>query len=54
MAEFIRAMNLKAEQLGLDQTRFSNPHGLQNAFNTSTAKDILTLAMYASENKTFR
>ena len=47
-------MNLKAEQLELAQTRFSNPHGLQNAFNTSTAKDMLVLGMYASEDKIFR
>lgn len=35
-------------------SRFSNPHGLQNAMNTSTAKDILTLSMYASKNNKFK
>ena len=45
---------MKTDQLELKQTRFSNPHGLQNALNISTAKDILTLAMYAAEDKVFR
>jgi len=35
-------------------TRFSNPHGLQNAMNTSTARDILVLSRYASKNQKFR
>ena len=35
-------------------SRFSNPHGLQNAMNKSTAKDILTLSMYASKNNKFK
>jgi len=47
-------MNAKAEELELTQTRFSNPHGLQNAMNTSTAKNILSLSLYATGNKKFR
>ncbi len=35
-------------------SRFSNPHGLQNAMNISTAKDILYLSIYASKNHKFR
>jgi D-alanyl-D-alanine carboxypeptidase len=35
-------------------TRFSNPHGLQNAMNISTAKDVLTLSIHASKNTKFR
>jgi len=31
-------------------TRFSNPHGLQNAMNTSSAKDIIKLSIAASKN----
>ena len=47
-------MNVKAAELDLTQTRFSNPHGLQNALNISSAKDILTLSVYASQNPFFR
>lgn len=54
MNEFIKAMNNKAEDLELVHTRFSNPHGLQNAMNISTAKDILKLCVYASKNTNFR
>ena len=42
--EFISKMNEKALKLGLFNTRFSNPHGLQNALNTSSAKDIILLS----------
>ena len=42
-------MNTKGEDLGLALTRFSNPHGLQNDMNISTAKDILVLSMYATK-----
>ena len=47
-------MNCKASELGLVLTRFSNPHGLQNAMNVSSAKDIMLLSVYASQNRTFR
>ena len=47
-------MNTKAQQLGLINTKFSNPHGLQNAMNLSTAKDIIILSQYASNNAKFR
>ena len=52
--EFIRMMNVKADELELIHTRFSNPHGLQNAMNVSSAKDMLTLSVYASRNLLFR
>ena len=47
-------MNVKADELGLVQTRFSNPHGLQNAMNVSSAKDMLLLSVYATGNRLFR
>jgi D-alanyl-D-alanine carboxypeptidase len=47
-------MNLKAEQLGLTATIFSNPHGLQNAMNVSSSKDLIILSHRASLNETFR
>lgn len=52
--EFVRQMNCKADELGLSLTRFSNPHGLQNAMNISTARDILTLSRHAARMHLFR
>lgn len=54
VSEFIREMNVRADDLELIHTRFSNPHGLQNAMNVSSAKDILLLSVYASKNRLFR
>ena len=47
-------MNAKAQFLGLTYTFFSNPHGLQNAMNQSTPKDMLILSQYATNNSHFR
>jgi D-alanyl-D-alanine carboxypeptidase len=47
-------MNQKADELGLTYTRFSNSHGLQNAMNISTTRDILHLCIYATKNESFR
>ena len=47
-------MNKKAEELSLTNTTFSNPHGLQNAMNTSCPKDLITLCVYACKNQKFR
>ena len=46
-------MNQQAYELGLINTRFSNPHGLSNAMNTSSAKDILKLSFKASKHPFF-
>jgi D-alanyl-D-alanine carboxypeptidase len=43
-------MNKKAEDIKLQETTFSNPHGLQNAMNTSSPKDIINMSVYASKN----
>jgi len=45
---FIRAMNAKALALGMDETRFADASGLHNG-NTSTARDLVRLALAASE-----
>ncbi len=45
---------MKAVELSLEQTRFSNPHGLQNAMNMSNAKDIIKLSCYATKNNKFK
>ncbi|HHW13933.1 MAG TPA: D-alanyl-D-alanine carboxypeptidase [Firmicutes bacterium] len=44
---FVAAMNRKAKELGLKNTNFSNPTGLDDADNYSTAADLATLCRYA-------
>jgi D-alanyl-D-alanine carboxypeptidase len=41
---FVRAMNERASELGLECTRFSTPHGLKDAGNRSCAADLAALA----------
>lgn len=50
---FSEQMNRKAEQLALHDTHFSNPHGLDDSGNFSTARDLATLAQYAMNNALF-
>jgi D-alanyl-D-alanine carboxypeptidase len=41
---FVRLMNERADELGLDCTRFSTPHGLKDEGNHSCAADLAALA----------
>jgi D-alanyl-D-alanine carboxypeptidase len=41
---FVRMMNERAHQLGLSCTRYTTPHGLQDAGNRSCAADLAALA----------
>ena len=50
---FAELMNDKARTLGMTQTHFSNPSGLDAQDHYSTAKDLATLAAYAMENPIF-
>lgn len=51
---FIKEMNLKAIKLGMKNTTFENPHGLNdNSKNISTAEDMSKLMRYAIKNKEF-
>lgn len=50
---FVREMNEKARQLGLKNTHFANPHGLDAAEHYSSARDLAILARYAMENVLF-
>lgn len=50
---FIQAMNLKARDLGAFDTRFVNPSGLDEAGQTTTARDLARIASYAMENPEF-
>ena len=43
-AAFIRRMNETARRLGMLNTHFANPHGLPNASQVSTARDMALLA----------
>lgn len=53
--EFISKMNEKAKELGMDNTFFENPHGLDDdTRNYSTAYDMALLAKYAYKNKIYR
>ena len=46
-------MNKKAEELGLTQTHYITPHGLDNAEHYTTAYELAKLTDYALENKKF-
>ena len=47
-------MNEKAAALGLENTHFANPHGLNDPEHYSTARDLALLTAAAMENRTFR
>lgn len=52
---FVYLMNQKAKQLGMLNTHFANPSGLDNQKNHySTAYDMALLTRYAMNNKTYR
>ena len=51
---FIKKMNEKAKQLGLKNTKFSNPIGLYDENNYSSARDVSTLLIYALKNTKFK
>jgi serine-type D-Ala-D-Ala carboxypeptidase (penicillin-binding protein 5/6) len=42
--DFVRVMNQRAAEMGLDCTRFSTPHGLKDEHNHSCAADLAALA----------
>lgn len=51
---FAQLMNDKAAALGLENTSFRNPHGLDAEGHYSTARDLAALACYAMQNEQFR
>ena len=53
-AAFVGLMNRRAQELGLKNTRFENPHGLDGADHRSTAHDLAALMLYCMENPAFR
>ena len=50
---FAELMNNKAEELGLENTHFVTPHGLDNSEHYTTAYELAKLADYALNNETF-
>ncbi|MCI8654693.1 MAG: D-alanyl-D-alanine carboxypeptidase [Clostridia bacterium] len=51
---FANLMNEKADSLGLENTHFVTPHGLDNDEHHTTAYELAILTNYALENETFR
>jgi len=53
--EFIKKMNEKAKEIGMENTNFNNPHGLDDdTKNYSTAYDMALLSRYAYKNRIYR
>lgn len=50
---FVELMNAKAAELGLGQTRFANPHGLDEPGHYTCAADIATLTTVAMADPRF-
>lgn len=52
---FVKMMNQKAKELGMENTIYENPHGLdEETQNYSTARDMALLSSYAWKNRTYR
>lgn len=51
--EFSNLMNKKAEELGLANSHFESPHGLDSDGHYTTAYELALLSDYALQNKTF-
>lgn len=53
-AAFVRAMNARAVELGLSNTSYANPIGLDDPDNYSSARDLATLARRLMSDRGFR
>ncbi len=51
---FVSLMNEKADSLGLTDTHFDNPHGLDGETHYTTALELAKITAAALENETFR
>jgi len=52
---FVRMMNTKATEIGMTNSSFQNPSGLdETTFNLSTARDMALVQRYAMNNPIFR
>ena len=52
-ASFVRLMNEKAQELGMCDTHFDNPHGLHSQEHYTSAYDLALLCGYAMQNAEF-
>ena len=50
---FVSLMNRKAKEIGLSNTHFENPHGLDHENHYTTAYDLARLMAYALKNESF-
>ena len=51
---FVAMMNRRAASLGLKNTHYNNPHGLDSNGHYSTARDVTKLLMHVSKYEDFR
>ncbi|MEO0531687.1 MAG: serine hydrolase [Planctomycetota bacterium] len=51
--KFISAMNTTAEELGMNETGYRNPHGLTAEGHVTSARDLVKLAHAAMQHETF-
>lgn len=51
---FVLEMNKLMKELHLSSSHFSNPHGLMQKNNLSTARDVAKITCFAMKNKRFR
>lgn len=51
---YVKLMNKRAEELGMNETHFTNSTGLHDTNHYSTVKDIAKLLEYALQNDIFR
>ncbi len=52
--DFVKIMNKKASELGMDNTHFENSTGLHSENHYTSVKDMAVLLKYALENSAFR
>ncbi len=54
VADFAEMMNEKAEKMGLNDTHFDNPHGLDSDSHYTTARELALITAEALKNEVFR
>ena len=54
VSSFVSMMNTKANELGLSNTHFTNPYGLQDDNHYTTAHDLAIIMQYCLKNDAFR
>ena len=54
ISNFVDLMNEEVEKIGVKDTHFTNPVGMDNSNNYSTAYDMAQILIYALQNDTFK